>query len=386
MGAMTALTHTRLRKADALTRNGHSATLHKMMPSTAKLAPIQIVDVREGGPVRHATEGRARARALREKCVDWLPRVAAGLLPAMDAVTRRWLLRSGSPYAAEVHAIAAELGFPGIWFLNGCYQWGCTALACEQGDAPWLVRTLDWPFPGLGSHLEVARMRGASGDFDNVTWPGYVGVLTASAPGRFAACINQAPMLRRTRRPWLRPYDIALNARQTWGVHSIPPDHLLREVFETCKTFGEAKHRLETTPIARPVIYILVGCYHGERCVIERTQDGFATRDHDTGAANDWLRSRPPWEARVGAEVLFIRTFDEAAENSRTRRDHLAASPGPFVGEFGWVSPPVLNSQTRLAVEMCPATGVLRAIGYEQAEGQELPEPVTLICELAAVA
>ena len=27
-------------------------------------------------------------------------------------------------------------------------------------------------------------MRGAAGDFDSVTWPGYVGVLTASAPGR----------------------------------------------------------------------------------------------------------------------------------------------------------------------------------------------------------
>jgi len=357
-----------------------------MMPSAARLSPIPIVDVRDGGPVRHAIEGRARSRALRDKCVGWLPCVAASLLPVMDAVTRRWLLQSRSPYGAEVHAIAGELGFPGIWFLNGCYQWGCTALACEQGGAPWLVRTLDWPFPGLGRHLEVARMRGAAGDFDNVTWPGYVGVLTASAPGRFAACINQAPMLRRTRRPWLRPYDIALNARQTWGVRSIPPDHLLREVFETCKTFGEAKHRLETTPIARPVIYILVGCYHGERCVIERTQDGFASRDHDTGAANDWLQSRALWEARVAAEALFTRTFDEAAENSRTRRYHLEAWPGPFGGGFEWVSPPVLNSQTRLAVEMCPATSVLRAIGYEQAEGQELPEPVTLSCELAAVA
>ena len=252
-----------------------------------------------------------------------------------------------SPYAAEVDAIAAELGFPGIWFLNGCYQWGCTALACEQGGAPWLVRTLDWPFPGLGRHVEVARMRGAAGDFDNVTWPAYVGVLTASAPGRFAACINQAPMWRRTRQAWLRPYDIVLNARQTWGIRSIPPDHLLREVFETCKTFGEAKRRLETTPIARPVIYTLVGCYHGERCVIERTQDQFASRDHDTGAANDWLRSRPPWEARVGAEVLFTRTFYGAAENSRTRRDQLVAWSGPFEGKFGWVSPPVLNSQTR---------------------------------------
>jgi hypothetical protein len=26
---------------------------------------------------------------------------------------------------------------------------------------------------------------------------------------------------------------------------------------------------------------------------------------------------------------------------------------------------------------MCPATGVLRAIGYEQAKGELLPEPVT---------
>ena len=77
---------------------------------------------------------------------------------------------------------------------------------------PWLARTLDWPFPGLGRHLEVARMRGPAGDFDNVTWPGYVGALTASAPGRFAASINQAPLWRRTRRPWLRPYDLALNA------------------------------------------------------------------------------------------------------------------------------------------------------------------------------
>jgi hypothetical protein len=351
--------------------------------AAAGLARIRIVDVRDDGPVRHATEGRARARALRDECVDWLPRVASGLLPALDWLTRRWIVRSHSPYAAEVHAIAAELDLPGIWFLNGCYQWGCTALACEQDDAPWLVRTLDWPFRGLGRRMEIARMRGPAGDFDSVTWPGYVGILTASAHGRFAACINQAPMWRRTRQPWLRPYDMALNAVQTWGIRSIPPDHLLRKVFETCKTFGEAKHCLETTPIARPVIYTLVGCYPGERCVIERTQDGFVSRSHDTAAANDWWRSQSAWEARVGAEVLFTRTFDEAAENSRTRRNHLGTWPGPFGAGFEWVSPPVLNPQTRLAVEMCPATGVLRAIGYELREHEELPEPVTLTCELA---
>jgi hypothetical protein len=264
-----------------------------MITPPPALAPIPIVDVREDGPVRHAIEARARARALRDECVRWLPSVASGLLPAIDSLTRRWLLRSCSSYAAEVQTIATELGFPGIWFLNGCYQWGCTALAREQGGVPWLVRTLDWPFPGLGRHIEVARMRGAAGDFDNVTWPGYVGALTGSAPGRFAACINQAPMRRATQRPWLRPYDIALNVWETWGIRSVPPDHLLRKAFETCDTFGEAKNLLETTPIARPVIYVLVGCAYGERCVIERTQDGFATRDYNTGSANDWLRSQP---------------------------------------------------------------------------------------------
>ena len=157
------------------------------------LLPIPIVDVRDGGPLRHATESRARARALRDECIRWLPRVAAGLLPAIDSVTRRWLLQSHSSYADEVKAIAAELDFSGIWFLNGCYQWGCTALAREKSGAPWIARTLDWPFPGLGRHVEIALMRGSAGEFYNVTWPGYVGVLTASAPGRFAACINQAP-------------------------------------------------------------------------------------------------------------------------------------------------------------------------------------------------
>src|SRR4051812_28144068 len=107
------------------------------MPST-ELAPVPIVDLSEGGPVRRAGEARERARGLRDACVNWLPRPAAALLPALDSATRRWLKRSCSPYTEDVAAIAATLGFPGIWFLNGCYQWGCTSLACDEGGVPWL--------------------------------------------------------------------------------------------------------------------------------------------------------------------------------------------------------------------------------------------------------
>jgi hypothetical protein len=351
------------------------------------LVLIPVTDVRDGGPLRHAVDGRAQARALCDDCLSWLRPSARRLLPAMDALTRRWLLRSRSPYVAEVETIAATLGFPGIWFLNGSYVWGCTAAARDEGGAPWLARTLDWPFPGIGRRIEIARMRGAAGEFVTVTWPGYAGILTASAPGRFAAAINQAPLWRRTRRPWLRPFDIAANALRTWQIRFCPPDHLLREVFETCRDFGEARHRLETVPVARPAIFTLIGCERGERCVIERTEEGFASRDEDTAAANDWLRSSEPWEARVNTRHLLTRTYEEAAERSRARRTALAAWARPFaLADFAWVTPPVLNTFTRIAVAMCPANGTLRAIGYELDPGSDLPRPVTRIAEFQAAA
>jgi hypothetical protein len=355
-----------------------------MRATMPDLIPIPVVDVRDGGPVRHAAEGRARARALRDHCVTWLPRPVRPLLPAMDACTRHWLRRSCSPYVEDVERIVSALGFPGVWFLNGSYEWGCTTAARDEDGVPWLVRTLDWPFPGLGRHLELARMRGGAGEFINVTWPGYAGTLTALAPGRFAAVINQAPLRRRTKQPWLRPCDLALNALQTWPIRFYPPDHLLREVFETCRNFGEARRRLETVPIARPVIFTLIGCERGERCVIERTEEAFATRVEDTSAANDWLRSAPPWEARVCATLLLTSSSAEAAAHSRARREALSSWPQSFAcADFAWVTPPVLNPFTRIAVQMCAANGTLRAIGYEPEADNALPRQVTRIGELA---
>jgi hypothetical protein len=359
-----------------------------MTPASAgALAAIPVAEITPGGQVRHAIDGSARARSLRDECLAWLPRSVRLMVPAVDAMTRRWLLRSASPYVGEIAAIAAALDYSGIWFLNGCYQWGCTALAREEEGTPWLARTLDWPFPGLGRHAEIARMRGPAGAFDSVTWPGFVGVLTGSAPGRFAACSNQAPLRRRTRHPWLRFCDVGLNALATGRIRFIPPDHLLREVLETCHSYSEARHRLESTPVARPVIYTLAGCRSGERCVIERTEQGFESRGEETGAANDWLRSQPAWEARASSRHMFTRTYDEAAARNLSRKQGLASWTGEFArGTFAWVTPPVLNPFTRLAVEMCPAKGVLRAVGYETLPGRELAQPVTERCELTATA
>ena len=350
---------------------------------SASLPAIPVVDLREGGPLRHARQSAAQARALRDACLRFFPRAALPLLPALDFVSRRALARSRSPYFAEIAQIAALLDFSGVWMLNASYQWGCTARAGEEDGVPWLLRTLDWPFSGLGRHVEIAHMQGRSGAFVSLTWPGYVGVLTAMAPQRFAAALNQAPMWRRTRHRWLRPYDYAANALSTLGgADRMPPDQLLRRAFETCNDFAAARRLLEQTPVSRPVIYTLVGCGARERCVIERTETDFVTREQDTCAANDWVPCRPGWEGRIGTRRFLVSSFVDAAGYSRARREALAGWGGSLsASHFEWLREPVLNPYTRLAVAMSPAAGMLRVVGYDMTEGP-LPRPVTQVCEL----
>ena len=150
------------------------------------------------------------------------------------------------------------------------------------------------------------------------------------------------------------------------------------------RDFAAARRMLETTPVARPVIYVLVGCVANERCVIERTETDFVTREDDTSAANDWVPCRDGWEGRIGTRRFLTSSFADAAGYSRARRESLngwigaASAPG-----FDWVREPVLNPYTRLAVAMCPAEGLLRVRGYDRSEAL-LPEPVTAICEIAA--
>ena len=102
--------------------------------------------------------------------------------------------------------------------------------------------------------------------------------------------------------------------------------------------------------------------------MIERTENGFVTREDETSAANDWVPGRPNWEARVSASRFLTSTPDEAAARCRDRQDALAGWDGLLSRDgFDWVRPPVLNSYTRLAVTMSPARAILRVAGYEMA-------------------
>jgi len=324
------------------------------------LPEIPVIDIGADGPLELVRRARPQAEALMAAARR---QFTAPVVLAADWRGRRWLARAGNPYLPEIDAIAHELGRPGAHGLNLSYEWACTSgVAADAGGGMVLRRTLDWPFHGLGRNMVVARREGAAGPWLDVTWPGFVGVFTALAPGRFAAAINQAPLRRRTGLP---PADWLIDRFTVGRSTNLPPCHLLREVFETCRDYAEARNLLTTAPLCLPALFILAGSRPGEGCIIERTEDLAATVNAPAAIANDWLTP------------VFTRGTPRGYD-SPTRQCLLAACQAERCAGLEWLQPPIANPYTRLAALLDPGSGRLTLQGWERSG------PATRILHLPA--
>jgi hypothetical protein len=338
------------------------------MPS---LARIPYVDLRGYTSLELLFLYRRQARALMEAAAGTFggtSRAASRLLlPHFDRASRRWLEKSNDPYIGEITLIAEALRIPGVFALNICLEWGCTGGVWSAADGPVLRRVLDWPFPSLGELVVVAHQSGRAGDYHNVTWPGFAGILQASAPGRFAAAINQAPMRRLGKGlggDWLLGR-MAVKRRL-----ALPPAHLLRRVFETARDYAAAKTMLCMTPVAVPAIFILSGVKPGQGCVIERTEDAYSERDISDGrvcAANHF--EAPPDDGGKGWRDRPIDSHGRFAQAMTLDRKATG---------FSWFTPPIANINSRLAVTANVGAGTLAVLGTAG------PTPVTEVFQLPA--
>ena len=321
-----------------------------------ELAEIPVVDAPDG-PLQLA---RIQSREL--------PRIAGTARQFIPPVVLRWgdgyaercLRAAGNPYMHEIDEVARLLGQPGAYVLNFSFEMGCTT-ACRSPDgnvAMQLYRTLDWPFR-LGRDVVVARHAPLAGRYYNITWPGYLGVLTAVAPGRFAAAINQPPMSYTFDRFGLGlPIDWAVNRWRVRTATGLPPVHLLRQVFEQCAGYAQAKAVLMTAPICIPVIYTLTGTKPDEGCVIERRESDCMVHEGPVCIANHWLNDRFTGRPRRG-------------RNSRSRLAAMrTALPSLGAKRFDWLTPPVLDRFTRVAVELDAGSGCLTVQGWHGAVAQ----------------
>jgi hypothetical protein len=316
---------------------------YKALPS------IPLIETGPDFPIETLRAGVDEAHLLLDGATRGVPRKALAML---DTASRRWLAKWNHEYLVEIDEIARELGRPGAYFLSVNYEWGCTTgvFPAPDGAAARLVRVLDWRTPGLGRYIMAADVDGPAGRFVTLTWPGYTGVLQASAPGRFAGAINQAPMPKRG--GGFYPFDWLANKVQLWKTPHPTPAHVLRMAFERAPDFRTARGLLIETPIAAPVIFALAGVRPNELCIIERTEDAARVYDGPSAAANAW--QAPGWNGRP------------RGQDSVDRTSKILTLQAGLSEPASWLAPPILNERTRLVLVAEPASGRLVAQGFEK--------------------
>ena len=322
--------------------------MHDSFAFVSKLpAPIPVLEIGGGGADALMAAASERFGLILASADAHYGRLALSL---GDALSRRWLARAENPYLSEIDAVAARLGRAGAHLLNLSYEWTCTTgvAADPSGVGNRMLRTLDWPLDGLGRSIVVARQEGAAGGYLNVTWPGFAGIVTAMAPGRFAAALNQPPMPSFTPSCWL---DWAIMRARVAARTGLPPAHLLRRVFDTCRTYAEARAMLAETPLCMSAIFTLSGARADEGCVLERTETEARVRASPACSANHWQSFHYPGRPRGADSMKRASVLDGI---------HRRAPDG-----FAWVVAPILNRTTRAAVVANAKRGTLWVQGYE---------------------
>jgi hypothetical protein len=328
-----------------------------------EIPEIPLVDIGRGGGIALFDAQADRAAALVDTALS-----THALLPfaarLADQVSRRWLERQANPYRDEIAHIAERLSRRGAYFFNIFYEWACSTSAAPDpcGNGARLIRVLDWGLTGIGRYVVVARHETAQGPFYNVTWPGFVGVLTAMAPGRFAIAINQALRIQILGPRWI---DEALSRTRLLRLaDATPAAHLLRHVCEEAGDYESAVRMLMDRSIllAMPAIFSLSGSERTQCCIVEaitrdrRLHRGVETDKFTVGAANDWLS--PDLEGAPRPHALEWERMTPR-ENNRVRRKAICALQGGAFAGTSDLAPPVLNGHTVLVAAANAATGTL---------------------------
>lgn len=321
------------------------------------IAEIPVLEVGRLASADLCRQDPERARLLVDAALSHRSHLLLPLMTRLlDRISLAWLLRQTDPYLEEIRHVASFIGSPGAYFLNTVYEWACSTSvgADPAGDGARMIRVLDWGLAGLGRHVVIARQETAHGHFYNATWPGYAGVLTAMAPGRFSAAINQAP---RVPVSGIQIIDqLVTRLRVLRSNDTVLASHLLRRVFETAPDFAAALAMLADPRIklAMPALFVLAGVEPHEGCVIEaKGGERWVHRmDRDAsnalGVANQWLS--PDLRGLARNELETSGAPMTAELNNSTRQAAVRAlQQGEFRGAAD-LAEPVLNSHTVMVV------------------------------------
>jgi hypothetical protein len=142
---------------------------------------------------------------------------------------------------------------------------GCSSVSYNDSQGhPVLARTLDWEIPeSIGEHSIHVRFHKGKEHYDALTVAGFVGVLSAQRPYRWAMTVNMAPQGN-------------AKIRQ---VAQMPVCMHLRQCADRAITYDELCRKIQATQTGSPFFVHVVGIQSGERTIITGHGEEYEQRD-----------------------------------------------------------------------------------------------------------
>eukprot|EP01050_Picozoa_sp_SAG11_P017571 SAG11_NODE_2548_length_3231_cov_14.685504_3_plen_436_part_00 len=226
-----------------------------------------------------------QARAL---VVDEFLEEDGGTLPAWLRLGARALLACvPAERRAEVEACALACDVPPaeLALVNYLYELKakCSSFVVSRTDGrPLHARTLDWPGCAVLSACTVRLrvLRGGRLLYEAVSWPGYLGVLTAVVPGRFSVSVNfrEDERAAASMAAGGAPGSLTDMARRSTAMlgafarRGRSVGFAVRALLEGAepRTFEQAVEELRRVELVAPVYFILAGVRRDEGAVLVR--------------------------------------------------------------------------------------------------------------------
>lgn len=274
------------------------------------------------------------------------------IYPAIGIIKTMKVLRQ-ILYADEIQSIATFIGmtFEEVLLLQICYELNscCTSVVTKYNNDYVFFRTMDWPLDFLNKiTIDLEFIKNGNLLYKATSWVGYLGVATATVPGKYSIAMNFRLTKERT------ITNLMGNVGSLIGL-KWPTGYLIREVCESNTDYDTMLVQLSNSKIVSPCYLTVCGVTDKPKIITRDPDDYKITRGEFTVQTNcDQCKEEPDILHSVEIRALATLEINQTQNNW--------SSLGEMQNRL--LKYPIVNNETIYYSLMIPRTGKHESYTY----------------------